>query len=901
MNSLFKKVATSLSLLALSFGIGLTGRGLYSVKAEGTETSASFGTGTASASGVTPATITWSLADSNITMVQNKGVGSTAVNSQYVSAARVYVGHYLHFKSINEYKINKVEIAYSTYTSTSDTKIYCGEASITAGVLINDNIVTDDTTKIVRTLETQTGGKHTFTIADDVHEFYIQNSTKQSGGTQLRWDPSNGTGGVKIYYTKPASTGEITSLTVKAPDDTTGEYTVTTGYVGRKSVQLSAEVIKTGNLSSTVTWSSADTTAMSVTDDGLVKILKSSPSGVVITATSVADTSKSGSITIKTTISPFPGGSEFVSFDKSTFGNDKIVTTSDKAIIDLSGPLANSKLTIAKADGSNDPGFYTSSPISLRAYQKNTIKLESLTHKIHWIDFEFSSSNPMESSRATSSVGTLSKNSNTTSTLDLYGIETTSVTFTMTGTVNITKLTYGFIERVISKLEIDITEAGDLSFAKDSSFTSETALANKVKAIATFDDNTTLDVTEMAVWSLDTSAVGTASLTVMYKGITSSPVSVNIVASTIAVTSITITPNTGLEVYSGQTIQFSVDVLPSNATEKGVTWSVSPSNYGSITEDGLFTAGGATNEGTVTVTATAKDGSGVTNSVTVTFSEYPYQVASSVNGGDQVIFINDNQNKYLSGMSDKYAIASDCVDNFALPTYVFTLVAGTQDGSFAFKHGDKYLNWTKDNSLEQVDTITNNSSWTISIDADRLATITNVADTTRLIKYNGDRFATYLQNTTAPKLRLLKLKGESGGDDALLFGARFLNGFSAICTQDNTTDTAMLKEKWNQLVSVYTSLSNEAKAYIAMKQADETSTNNVEKMLALYNYIYHKYGTSLSLTNWLGRSEATKMSNRITIANTNNDNQLLVAALIVSSLSALSLLGFMIIKKRKET
>ena len=843
MNSLFKKVATSLSLLALLFGIGLTGRGIHSVKAIESGPDASTGlysdafeTGVYTGSGET-GVITWTL-ETPITLVQHKGTSSNDVVSSYNESMRIYVGHYLHFKALNGYIVKKVEINYTTN--------YFG-GSITAGIsFAEDGKVVDDTTKITKTIDTSTrGGTHTFTIVENISEFYIHNTATK----QIRCNKN----GIKVYYEKPAPYGEVTTVTVKAPGDITGEYTVSTGYIGRKTFKLTADVVQTGNLTTMVTWESEDVTTMTIRDDGLVKVLKSSPSGVTITATSKADTSKTGSIIIKTSISTFPGVSEFTMFDTATYGaSDKIVSTKGSNV-DLTGPLQHVTLNVTMGGSSNKPGFYNADAI-LKAYTDDELTFTSQEYKISWIDFETISGYPLTASTATVSAGEFLSHEDNKSTLDLYGVEATSVKITLKAQVRINKITLGVLPRTVSKLEIDTTEAGDLSFAKDSSFTSETALANKIKAIVTFDDNTTLDVTEMAVWSLDTSAVGTASLTVMYKGITSSPVSVNIVASTIAVTSITITPNTGLEVYSGQTIQFSVDVLPSNATEKGVIWSVSPSNYGSITEDGLFTAGGATNEGTVTVTATAKDGSGVSNSVTVTFSEYPYQVASSVNGGDQVIFINDNQNKYLSSMSEttspKFAIASDCVDTFALPTYVFTLVAGTQDGSFAFKHGDKYLNWTKDNSLEQVDTITNNSSWTISIDADRLATITNVADTTRLIKYNGDRFATYVQNTTAPKLRLLKLKGESGEGDALVFGARFLNGFSAICTQNNTTDTAMLKEKWYQLVSVYTSLSSEAKAYIAMKQADETSTNNVEKMLALYNYIYHKYGTSLSLTNW---------------------------------------------------
>ena len=61
----------------------------------------------------------------------------------------------------------------------------------------------------------------------------------------------------------------------------------------------------------------------------------------------------------------------------------------------------------------------------------------------------------------------------------------------------------------------------------------------------------------------------------------------------------------------------SASVLPANATNKSVTWSVS-NGTGTATIDpasGLLTAGTA---GTVTVTATAKDGSAKTGTLQVT-------------------------------------------------------------------------------------------------------------------------------------------------------------------------------------------------------------------------------------------------------------------------------------------
>lgn len=63
------------------------------------------------------------------------------------------------------------------------------------------------------------------------------------------------------------------------------------------------------------------------------------------------------------------------------------------------------------------------------------------------------------------------------------------------------------------------------------------------------------------------------------------------------------------EVVYGQTLQMSVEVLPNDALDKTVTWSVTnDTGAATISTDGLLTATGA---GTVTVKATANDGSAV--------------------------------------------------------------------------------------------------------------------------------------------------------------------------------------------------------------------------------------------------------------------------------------------------
>jgi Bacterial Ig-like domain (group 2)/Family of unknown function (DUF5689)/Lamin Tail Domain/Secretion system C-terminal sorting domain len=65
------------------------------------------------------------------------------------------------------------------------------------------------------------------------------------------------------------------------------------------------------------------------------------------------------------------------------------------------------------------------------------------------------------------------------------------------------------------------------------------------------------------------------------------------------------------------TLQISAEVLPTNATDKSLEWSVSDNTLATVTADGLVSA---INDGVVTVTATAQDGSGVTGTIDITNS-----------------------------------------------------------------------------------------------------------------------------------------------------------------------------------------------------------------------------------------------------------------------------------------
>ena len=85
-------------------------------------------------------------------------------------------------------------------------------------------------------------------------------------------------------------------------------------------------------------------------------------------------------------------------------------------------------------------------------------------------------------------------------------------------------------------------------------------------------------------------------------------------------------------ITDGLAKQLSVTVLPSSATNKAVTWAVSDATVAAISETGLLTP---LKNGTITVTATAKDGSGISKQVTITITGItgPVILATSVTIG----------------------------------------------------------------------------------------------------------------------------------------------------------------------------------------------------------------------------------------------------------------------------
>lgn len=103
--------------------------------------------------------------------------------------------------------------------------------------------------------------------------------------------------------------------------------------------------------------------------------------------------------------------------------------------------------------------------------------------------------------------------------------------------------------------------------------------------------------------------------------------SLNIVISARMVQTVTVTSVGSVsKVYVGDSLQMKASVSPVNATDTTCSWSVEPQQFASISTKGYLKGLAA---GTVTVTATANDGSGVSGTMNVEVTDKPNGVSNA--------------------------------------------------------------------------------------------------------------------------------------------------------------------------------------------------------------------------------------------------------------------------------
>lgn len=137
-----------------------------------------------------------------------------------------------------------------------------------------------------------------------------------------------------------------------------------------------------------------------------------------------------------------------------------------------------------------------------------------------------------------------------------------------------------------------------------------------------------------------------------------------------------------------------------------------------------------------------------------------WELATSIQVGDVVVLVTESDKMELTGISTtstKYGIGT-AYQTVPAATYPLTVVAGSSEGTFAFKNESDYLSWTSGNSLNVNSTLSGNTSWMVSFDGTN-ATIKNGEDNTRQIWWNvsSPRFACYTGKTHGDAYHIVSL------------------------------------------------------------------------------------------------------------------------------------------------
>lgn len=337
-----------------------------------------------------------------------------------------------------------------------------------------------------------------------------------------------------------------------------------------------------------------------------------------------------------------------------------------------------------------------------------------------------------------------------------------------------------------------------------------------------------------------------------------------------------------IAVEKGKTIKLEASCSKTDS----VTWSCAPEGVATVSSTGLVTG---VSEGEATVTATCAGSGTATYKVKVfeivkgkTISEVMNLPADAtklyeINGTVSQWHTNNGElNNDASQYGNYYLKDSSVSEGNGLLIYGATATADSlsYDGTkFVFNNPKDYLanELTKDTKIGS-----NVVMYGFRLDyKDKKGTTTK--------EFNG--VVTSVTNSASD------------------FATYFLDALSGACDASGNSNMETLKLGWATVALEFAKLSNVDKDVYAKGTGNSTG-NNIEKAIALYDYIATKYGTSLESEdctnyNFMNRS-VTPVAGSKTILGSNGNASATALVTIVALASLTAVGGFFFIRKRKE-
>ena len=258
---LFKKIAlVSIgAMMAISAGVLIAQPSIKGASAASGTVTLSAGT-----SGGAPLAITW--AETYWTVVQNKGFSGTAVNADFISAPRMYKGHFLTFEAPENITFNSIVFAGVSGSLGSD--MTCGASTSSGFVPSGDGTAAPANANITLSVAGTTVTANLSSVPN-AKSVFVQNSYNgASSYTQFRFTA------VTIDYTNSGVEVLPTSVSVSFDSSSidAGSTTQATATVGPENAT-----------NKTVTWESSNTSVAIVSAAGVVTGLTAGTADITAT------------------------------------------------------------------------------------------------------------------------------------------------------------------------------------------------------------------------------------------------------------------------------------------------------------------------------------------------------------------------------------------------------------------------------------------------------------------------------------------------------------------------------------------------------------------------------------------------------------------------------------------
>lgn len=128
-------------------------------------------------------------------------------------------------------------------------------------------------------------------------------------------------------------------------------------------------------------------------------------------------------------------------------------------------------------------------------------------------------------------------------------------------------------------------------------------------------------------------------------------------------------------------------------------------------------------------------------------------------------------------------------------------------------------------------------------------------------------------------------------------------GFSSttdtgVCKHDGTTSTDEISATWTEMKTKYTVDVTDETAQKILNGEISSSHDSIVKFHNAYDYIYSKYGTSLSLDNFLNRTSTTSSARSLNL--TSDNSVTFIAIIVVASITLIAASSYIVVKKSKR-